>query len=144
MNPETNNKTILTDELIERLSDALLLGLYMEQAAHLCGIGESTFHEWVKKGKENAAEFPQCAKLAESVRVAISKCESRDLRQLEINSTGKFRKGETFGDWRAAAWRLERRFPKRWGKKIEVTENDGDKKPQVILILPKNNRERKD
>ena len=26
------------------------------------------------------------------------------------------------GDWRAAAWRLERRFPDRWGVKSKVTQ----------------------
>ncbi len=150
-NPETNDKTILTDELIEKISQAITIGLYLEQAALFCGVGVSTLHDWLKKGRENPLDYAQCVKLLEAVDKALIVCEARDLSVIDgaahpKQKTKVEQEQSVHMDWRAAAWKLERRFPKRWGKKeaVEVSNPDGSLKPTVIITLPDNGRARKD
>lgn len=61
---------------------------------------------------------------------AISSSELKDLQTIERNATGPA------GNWKAAAWRLERKFPRKWGRldRIETTGTEGG--PQVVISLP--------
>jgi transposase len=64
-------------------------------------------YRWTKRGEKQASglfrEF--CMALREADAVAELRCIRR-LNQAACD-----------GDWRAAAWMLERRFPERWGRR---------------------------
>jgi hypothetical protein len=72
---------------------------------------------WMKKGESASSgayvEFLEAVKKAEA--------EAEALRVSRISKAGKE------GNWQADAWYLERRYPERWGKRIqqEVTGKDG-------------------
>lgn len=96
--------TKLTPELQERICRYLRLGAYVETACKCVGVHKDTFYEWMKLG--NRGRKPYAAFLA-AVEVAMGESEMRDLAIV-----GEAAKKQ----WTAAAWRLERKFPDRYGR----------------------------
>lgn len=109
--------TKLTQELITKLCNAIRGGVYAETAAQLCGVHKATFYVWLKKG--SGTQSGLCKVLNDAVCKALAESEARDV--FVIDKAGQL------GDWRASAWRLERKFSKRWGRteKLEVTGTEG-------------------
>jgi hypothetical protein len=112
------SKSKLTPELQEKILLHLRVGAYVETAAACAGIHKDTFYEWMKKGARGIAPY---AAFADAVHKAIAESESRDLATV-LKASTKY--------WQAAAWRLERRFPEKYGRndrvKVEAkVEHDG-------------------
>jgi hypothetical protein len=112
------SKSKLTPELQEKILLHLRLGAYVETAAACAGIHKDTFYEWMKKGARGIAPY---ASFADAVHKAVAESESRDLATV-LKASAKY--------WQAAAWRLERRFPEKYGRndRIKVDakiEHDG-------------------
>lgn len=113
----------LTEELHELIISALKAGNYVETAAALAGIHPDTLREWVKKGRRGD---PRYENLANDVAKAIAAAEARDLSVI----------GRAAQDyWQAAAWRLERRFNDRWGRKNDVSLSGKNGAPPVKMEL---------
>lgn len=110
-------KTKLTPERQTKILNAIRAGAYMETAAAASGIDRITLHLWLKRG--NAEPESIYGAFVDAVHEAQASAELRDVLTLS--------KAAADGDWRAAAWRLERKFPKRWGMttKTELTGKDG-------------------
>ena len=111
-------KSKLTPELQEKILLHLRVGAYVETAAACAGIHKDTFYEWMKKGARGIAPY---AAFAEAVNRAVAESESRDLATILKAAQSQ---------WQAAAWRLERRFPEKYGRndrvKVEAkVEHDG-------------------
>jgi hypothetical protein len=98
------HKTKLTPELQERITAFLRAGNYVETAAACAGIHKDTFYDWCKKGRKGEQPF---AAFVDAVDRAIAESEAR--------GGALFGKAAT-GDWRAAAWRLERKMPHQGGR----------------------------
>jgi transposase len=115
----------LTSELIDRLADAVRGGLYVETAAALCGISKDTFYRWLREGGRDDASDPLKA-LSDAVTRALAEAEFRDLQV--IGSAAQA------GDWKAAAWRLERKHAERWGRqeRVQVEHSGVPGKPVEI------------
>ncbi len=120
----------LTAEVEDKLLRALRLGCYVETAASLVGISRDTFYDWMKKGAKGVVPY---AAFAKKVDEAMAESEARDLNTiLKAAAT----------NWTAAAWRLERRFPEKYGRhdrtkieaKVEVT-TDGEGLVQKLARL---------
>lgn len=94
-------------EQIVRLIEA---GNYFETAANAAGVTAKTAREWLRKGVNGD---PLYAQFAVDVMRAQALAEAHD-----VHAIGRAAQGS---DWRAAAWRLERRNPRKWGTKIHVT-----------------------
>lgn len=107
----------LTPETQKKIVSAISEGNYLETAAAIGGVSTTTFFRWLQEGEQAAAglkrEFWEAVKKAEA--------EAEALRVSRISKAGKD------GNWQADAWYLERRYPERWGKRIqqEVTGKDG-------------------
>jgi hypothetical protein len=122
-------KTKLTPELQERITAFLRAGNYVEVAAACAGIHKDTFYEWCKKGRKGEEPF---ATFVVGVDKAIAESEARDVALI-----GK----AAVDNWQAAAWRLERKMPHKWGRheRHEVTGADGGAiqvKAGVVLLPP--------
>jgi transposase len=122
-------KTKLTPELQERITAFLRAGNYVETAAACAGIHKDTFYEWCKKGRKGEEPF---ATFVAAVDKAIAESEARDVALI-----GK----AAIDNWQAAAWRLERKMPHKWGRheRHEVTGADGGAiqvKAGVVLLPP--------
>jgi transposase len=97
----------LTPERQQRICDAIRAGVRPEVAAVYCGVGARTHYRWMQQGRaEDAA--PCFVEYVEQVELALAEWEARD--SLLIGEAAK-------GDWRAAAWRLERRLPSVYGRR---------------------------
>jgi transposase len=108
---------MLTPDRHKRIVDMIRLGSYAIVAAKANGIGESTYFQWTKRGREaehnpdgtlvNPADQPY-VEFAEAVKIAEAAAE--------VQSVGTIRQaGQT--TWQAAAWYLERKYPDRWARK---------------------------
>jgi hypothetical protein len=86
---------------------ALRAGNYVHTACMAAGIGQETFRRWVRLGKLGEEPY---ASFWRDVRQAVAQAEVQRLRLVEAASTV---------NWQAAAWMLERRNHKRWGRRID-------------------------
>lgn len=107
--PKGTSKLDLEPQLASRIITYIKAGSYLETAAAAAGVNRSTLHRWLKRGAEGEESF---AGFRSSVEGALAEAELRDLARID-------RAAET--DWKAAAWKLERRNPKRWGRRIDLT-----------------------
>jgi len=102
----------LTPALIEKIVGYLRAGAYVETAAAAAGISKQTLYTWLRRAVDENEEDPIFAKFAAAVEEAQALAEVRDIALI-----GKA--AET--QWQAAAWRLERKSPERWGRKVELS-----------------------
>jgi len=120
-------------------------------AARRCGIGERTVHRWMARGRDAAKAFMDGEEIDETEREYMRWAADMDVAigEAEFNAAGTVllaskdqwgdvpipdgkggmttvRKLIKAGDARWAAWYLERRWGKRWGKQhLEITGEDG-------------------
>mgnify|MGYP003149193472 CR=1 FL=1 len=119
----------LTHELIEQLANVLRRGAYVETAVAHCGISKASYYSWARKGADERKHIMDGGKprktfglyldLLDTVERAMADAELSDLRVITQAASEA-------GSWQAAAWKLERRNPSRWGRvRHEVTGKDG-------------------
>jgi hypothetical protein len=99
--------------------EAVMRGHFFETAAALAGIHVTTFRDWIKRGVDAAAHGKRNRYVAfvKALREAEAFAEDVALRRIEAAEGS---------DWRAVAWRIARRHPKRWGDSSTV-KLKGDK-----------------
>jgi hypothetical protein len=96
----------LTPERQAGICDGIRAGVRPEIAAVCNGVGARTYYRWMQLGRAADAETVYL-EFVEAVEVALAEWEAREV--LVIGDAAK-------GDWHAAAWRLERRLPRVYGK----------------------------
>lgn len=101
----------ISQEKIDIIVNALRTGAYIETCALHAGVDKRTIYDWLKKG--NNGENELCVKFLNAVNKAMAEAELRDIRNIQMHAEK---------DWRASAWRLERKFPKKWGYKQQIQE----------------------
>lgn len=121
--------TKLNDETQNAILKAIRKGAYVETAAAHAGIEKNTLYDWMKRGRRerqriNNGETPNpketpFAKFSTAIEKEFGEAELRDLDVIT--------KAGQDGQWQASAWRLERKFPDRWGKRsrVELTGANG-------------------
>jgi hypothetical protein len=97
----------LTPERQCAICDAIRAGVRPETAAVYNGVGARSYYRWMALGRAADAE-PVYVEFVEAVEAALAEWEARDV--LLIGEAAR-------SDWRAAAWRLERRLPKVYGRR---------------------------
>jgi hypothetical protein len=106
-------KTILTEEIQRHMCQAFEIGATDRIACDFAGIGEATYYEWMEKGKAGRKPY---AEFAEQVTLSKGRAAMGWLAKIE--------RAANQGDWRAAAWKLERRYPDDFGRTITKHEMD--------------------
>lgn len=110
-----------TRDVVDRLMRGIRMSMAYEDASNFAGISYDTFLNW-RNGKfprsldddqkRMKIEFPDMLTRAEGDAVA--------------GLMSRIMQGAAQGDWKAAAWILEHRYPQRYGKQLlEVTGKDG-------------------
>ena len=99
----------LTPAVQQRIIEAITAGNYIETAAAYVGIDKSTFYDWMLRGEQERSgiytDFAHAVKAAEA--------------QAEVAAVQCVR--DAWGDsWQAAMTWLERKAPRRWGRRDTV------------------------
>lgn len=94
-------KSKCTPELVERVTQALALGATRAMACHYVGIHPSTFCDWMNTN----GEFSEAVKKAEAAA--------------GLTWLARIEQAASDGSWQAAAWKLERRYPDEFGRRLE-------------------------
>lgn len=126
------NKLKLTAELQAKICDAIRMGNYMETAAAFAGISKDTFYRWLKKGARARSGIYR--EFHDAVHKALAEAEVRDVAII-ANAAKE--------SWQAAAWRLERRHPERWGKKERIyaeMDHQGDSLAELVAAIKESAR----
>jgi hypothetical protein len=134
-NPKSNagRKTALLDVIKEQtLLDYIRIGTPVRKAVAASGIAEKTFYNWMSRGmaeRERQALVPNAKKNPTEViflqflqRVEQARAEAIMKKVAVIAKSGND------GDWRAAAWWLERQVPEEFGKtdRFEIGGTNGE------------------
>ena len=98
-----------TEDTIAKLCDALRLGATYELACKYAGISAETLRQWKIQAEQHA---PGTAghQLLERMEAAEGQAALRWLGQIE--------QAAMQGNWAAAAWKLERRYPDQYGRYV--------------------------
>lgn len=119
--------TKLTSEVVDIITRSLRMGAFVETAAAFAGVHRDTYYDWMKRGRAKGARREYREFVAE-VDKAMATAEMLMLQNVT--------KAE---EWQASAWRLERRYPDRWGKvdrlKAEHMGKDGMPLPAPIFNI---------
>ena len=124
--------TILTKEMQDEIVKYVEMGNYLETACDMAGIDVHIVRRWIKAGTRKNPAY-------EEFSTAIKKASAK----AEIFLLSIIDNAAQSGIWQAAAWRLERKFPKKWGRwerdenEVEVT-GDGAQQVRVKWIKVKN------
>jgi hypothetical protein len=103
------SRTKLDDDLLSDLVTALET-LPIRIACDLVGIHESTYRRWVGWGEAGEEPYASFLELAKQSRAAYVQGRLRIIEQATTTlGLGK-------GDWKAAAWYLERCFPEHYAR----------------------------
>jgi hypothetical protein len=108
-----------TPETVDKLTQAIRLGATYELACMYAGIDGSTFYAW----RNSKPEFSDAIKAAEGDG-AIKHLANIDRAANGIkNADGHW---VELPDWKASAWKLERRYPQMYGRQaVEISGPDG-------------------
>lgn len=83
------------------------------------GVGYTTFRDWVRADPS----------LSVALKKASTEFELRHVRNIQTMATG---------DWKASAWLLERKFPKRYSRRLVISEPPKVTEDTGILVrVPK-------
>lgn len=120
-------KTKLTPTVQRDICEALKSGCYLEDAAAYSGVSGSAVYKWKARGikeRDRLEAHPRTKikpaerrylQFVEAVEKATARSDIRDLAIIE---------NAAITQWQAAAWRLERRHPAKWGRR-QVLEHSG-------------------
>lgn len=109
-------KIAYTPELHKAIVDNLERGAYQVHAANSAGISIATLQRWVNLGRNGVEPYVRFAEDVDRARANDA------LRNQAVISAAAVRKVP--GDWKAAAWNLERKFPKLYGRRAMMDNVD--------------------
>jgi transposase len=101
--------TKATAETMNKILDGIKAGMSYEGACGVARVSWVTFDKWRKAGE--AGESEKFIGFLRELRYAEAIAEAEMLKKLKEDPDTKW-----------VAWRLERRFPDRWGKKEQVKQ----------------------
>ncbi len=116
----------LTKNTCEVLCAAIRRGAYLETAVALAGISKDTFYRWMREATKLDCPAALVA-LSDAVKKAMADAELRDLDVIDAAAQR--------GEWQAAAWRLERKHPDRWGRRAPLQVEHEEAAPKVDLSV---------
>ena len=106
--------TKYTPETAKKITDAIRVGATHKLACDYAGIDEGTLANWRKR----YSDFSDAIKEAEGGAV--------------VKWLALIDKAAQDGTWQAAAWKLERRYPREYGRQVVEQEHTGGMTVKVV------------
>lgn len=103
----TGRPTKYSDERAAKILEAISIGATYELAAKYAGISRDTLTRW----RQRYAAFA----------TQLEEAEGR----AAVGWLAKIEREASNGDWRAASWKLERRYPQDYGKTVQENQHTG-------------------
>lgn len=130
--------SLLTPEVQETICKYLSQGNFIETAAAAVGIDQSTLRRWLSRGRremKRLAVAPHTeADPVELPYLEFCKAADRAEAQAEVEGLAML-SAHGYKDWKALAWRLERKSFNRWGRRQAIEHSGPDGKPAVVQRL---------
>lgn len=130
----------LTDEVKIKVLNCLKKGATYELACHYAGIAYSTFRNWVIRGSktQEQEENDIFSDFFIEVKKAEGEAALKWLVQIDLAIEN--------GHWQAAAWKLERRYPKDYAKNqvkliCDANINDDIQRARELVLKLKQTQE---
>lgn len=98
----------LTPEVAEAVLKSLRAGNYRETAACSANLDPKTLRRWEKRGMKGEEPFKSFV-----AQMHKAEADAEGMAVAAISRAG-------LRDWRALAWRLEKKDPKRWGSRLRI------------------------
>lgn len=129
---KTGRPEKLTKQLQEEMVKHVRSGNYVETVCAYVGIYKDTFYNWMRRGakeKERVMKNPKArirkdeqkyVEFSDAIKEAEASAEMRDVTLIAKAAEDQ---------WQASAWRLERKFPQRWGRKEQLEHSGKDGGP---------------
>ena len=117
-------KLKLTPEVQAEIVRALGVGATQEHAALYAGISVPCFYAWLKKAEEGRSPYVEFLE-------AVKKAESRAV----VGWLAQIEEAARTGSWQAAAWKLERRYFKDFGRQVVEHAGHGQPMGPVEFVL---------
>ncbi len=114
----------LTPETQARIAQAIEVGATYALAAQYGGVAYNTFNEWMKKGE--AAKAGKYYDFYELIKNAEGKAAVKWLALIDKAAVDT---------WQAAAWKLERRYPRDYGRTVVSQEISGPEGGEVNIVV---------
>lgn len=129
-----------TAEVHATICRHLRVGGFFVHAAEAAGVSADAAKEWVAKGLAGDKRY-------ESFALEVRKLRAEDSLRLQSIVT----RAAVAGDWKAATWSLERKYPKQYGQAAAAAAavtlssgsgaaDDDGKRTTVQFYLPSNGR----
>ena len=115
----------LTPETVEKLKNALIAGSKIESACIYAGISKTVYYQWKEKARADieAGKVTQYVEFLDTIMRAMEL--SRTRLEMIVSKAAE-------QDWKAAAWILERRHPKDYGRKEYIESKDRTGEPEEV------------
>ncbi len=119
----------LTPEVHQRIVQFLRHGNSQKAAAEAAGIPERTIQRWLAQGESaNQGKFWQ---FCQDCKKAQAEWQAGMVRVVERHAVGADGLPST---WQAAAWLLERRDHKNWGRKVSAEHSGPGETPIKVEV----------
>lgn len=107
--------TTLLKKVKEEICGYVENGNTFKDAFTLAGVGESTFYDWKKRGKEDIAEGKVSiyADFHQSLEKSLSMFKAWHIQNI-------MKAAKEDKQWTASAWLLERKFREEFGRTLDV------------------------
>lgn len=120
--------TDLTPELSLQLIQALSSGVPIKDACAFVGIAETTYHNWMDRGRK--------ARKGDELFIEFMKSATRARVMARVGAVAVIRKSVQDGNSEDARWFLERSDPANWGRKDMLIQLGID--PALLKQLKQN------
>lgn len=141
MGSKRSGKPRYTAEVHETICRHLRVGAYLTHAAEAAGVSVDAAKDWVAKGLAGDRRY-------EAFAHEVRRLQAEDVMRLQSLVT----RAALGGDWKAASWLLERKFPKWFGhaasaaataltvRGASAASGGDERQTQVTFYLPSNGR----
>jgi len=120
----------LTPDTQARIVQALRLGATFELAAQYGGVSYDTFNNWRKRGEAELDRMARARKRTDADPdelpfVQFFEATKAAEADAVVGWLAKIEKAASDGNWQAAAWKLERRYPRDYGRTVQEHSGPG-------------------